>query len=599
MNNSAFRPFSTCLPSSILQQVRILLMYALLILSLSNCNQSKKNDKEGEVVVPDDYDTAELTIQRGMALFNQHCASCHNFNEAAIGPNLAGVTTNVSKDWLIQFIRNPQERIESGDERANELYAKYKTYMPSFEVLKNNELEDILGFVHKFSEAERKSRKKRLGGIIDPIPEKIPEPDLALVIEEFCTVPPSSDTTPKARINKLVALAGQQGERLFIADLRGTLYELVNEQATVFFDIDKALADFINHPGWGTGLGSFDFHPEFEKNGLFYTTHTESSRTVIADFPIPDSIPTKLQWVLTEWEMKNPVTSTFTGEKREVLRADMVSGAHGFQELTFNPLAQKGDADYGLLYLGVGDGAAALAGYPFLCDNAGVIWGSVVRIDPLGRNSANGKYGIPKDNPFVDDPDKLDEIWSYGFRNPHRISWDTNGSNKVFVTNIGQHSVEEVNLLKKGANYGWPFREGTFLFDTEANTEIVYPLPEEEDDFEYPVIQFDHDEGNAVSGGFVYAGNLTMLKNKYVFGDIPGGTLFYADVSEVVEGAQARIYKLGLELDGKSTSLNALSSGQRVDLRLGIDTSGELFLFTKSNGAVYKVVGCKPVGSAL
>lgn len=600
MNILVFRLIHNCLVKPVLQPRSRALGYMILVLLLSNCNQSKKNIEKGQLVAADDYDTAELTIQRGMAVFNQHCASCHNFNEAAIGPNLAGITSEVSKEWLVKFIRNPQKSIESGDERAQELYTKYKTFMPSFEMLKDNELEDVLGFIHKFSEAERRSQKKRAGGIIDPIPKKIPDPELTLVIEEFCTVPPSSDTAPRARINKLVALAGQEGERLFIADLRGTLYELVDKEAVVFLDVKEAITDFINHPGWGTGLGSFDFHPEFEKNGLFYTTHTEPSKTAVADFAIPDSIPTKLQWVLTEWEMNIPTAPEFSGNKREVLRADMVSGAHGFQELTFNPVAQKGDDDYGLLYLGIGDGAAALAGYPFLCDNAGAIWGSVVRIDPLGRDSRNGKYGIPKDNPFVTDSDKLDEIWSYGFRNPHRISWDTNGSENIFVSNIGQHSVEEVNLLKKGANYGWPFREGTFLFDTEANTEIVYPLPEEDDAFMYPVIQFDHDEGNAVSGGFVYAGNsIPLLENTYIFGDIPGGTLFYSNVEEIEEGTQAPIFKLGLELDGESTSLRELSSGQRVDLRLGIDTSGELFLFTKSNGTVYKVVGCKPQDSAL
>lgn len=600
MNNPVFRPFSTGTSLPILQKTGFYLAHMILLLLLFGCNLSKKNPEKEKPFSSDHYDTSELVIQRGMTVFNQHCASCHNFNEAAIGPNLAGVTNAVSKAWLTEFIKNPKKSIENGDQRATELYGKYKVYMPTFEMLTDSEVEDVLGFIHKFSQAEQRSQKKRPGGLLDPIPEKIPDAQMTLVIEEFCTVPPSSDTAPKARINKLVALKGQKGERLFIADLRGTLYELVDKEPVVFLDLNELIGDFINHPGWGTGLGSFDFHPEFEENGLFYTTHTEPSRTAVADFAINDSIPTKLQWVLTEWKMSDPTALSFSGTHREVLRADMVSAAHGFQELTFNPLAVTGDTDYGLLYLCIGDGAAALAGYPFLCNNAGAIWGSVVRIDPLGRNSGNGKYGIPKDNPFLEDSDKLDEIWSYGFRNPHRISWDTNGSNKIFISNIGQHSVEEVNLLRKGANYGWPFREGTFLFDTEANTEIVYPLPEEGDDFMYPVIQFDHDEGNAVSGGFVYAGNtIALLKDKYLFGDIPQGTLFYSKVSEIVEGTQAPIFKLDLELNGKSTSFRELSSDQRVDLRFGMDSSGGLFLFTKSNGKVYKVTDCKPKDTVL
>lgn len=560
-----------------------------------SCNSRVKSENKQVTQGKPVYHTDELTIQRGMVVFNQHCASCHNFNEAAIGPNLAGITGEVSKDWLLGFIKNPKNSIENGDTRAQGLYEKYKVYMPSFESLTDQELDDVLGFIHKFSEAERRSRKSRPDGILDPIPEKIPKAELTLVIEDFCTVPPSSDAAPLARINKLSSLATSTGERLFIGDLRGTLYELFEGETKVFLDLKEQLPEFIDHPGWGTGLGSFDFHPDFEENGLLYTTHTEPAKTKVADFAIHDSIPTRLQWVLTEWKMNSPTDSKFSGTQREVFRADMVSSAHGFQELTFNPLAKRGTADYGLLYLGVGDGAAALAGYPFLCDNPGQIWGTVVRVDPLGRDSRNGNYGIPKDNPFVRDPDKRDEIWAYGFRNPHRISWDKTAPERIFVSNIGQHSVEEVNLLKKGGNYGWPFREGTFAFDTEANTEIVYPLPEEDHGFSYPVIQFDHDEGNAVSGGFVYAGSqIPLLHNKYLFGDIPGGTLFYSEVSDIAEGAQAPVFTLDLELNGLVTDFRALSGDQRVDLRFGTDGSGELYLFTKSNGKVYKVIGCKP-----
>ena len=565
-----------------------------LFICLTACKSKGKEALSQKVVKESTYITDELTIQRGMVLFNQHCASCHNFNGNEIGPNLAGVTSNVSKDWLVDFIRNPKLSIESGDERAKELYAKYKMYMPAFDMLNEKDLEDLLGFIHKFSEAEKQNQNNRPGGILDPISEKIPESDLTLIIEDFVRVPSSSESVPKARINKLIGIKTRQGERLFIADLRGKLLEIVDSKVRTFLDLKVEIDAFIDSPGWGTGLGSFDFHPEFDTNGLLYTTHTEPSRSSIADFAIHDSIPNQVQWVLTEWKTDNPSERIFLGKKREVLRVDMVTSAHGFQELTFNPLAEIGDIDFGILYLGIGDGAAALRGYPFLCDNPSKIWGSVIRIDPLGKTSANGKYGIPKDNPFVKDPSKLGEIWSYGFRNPHRITWDEGDSGKIFVTNIGQHSLEEVNLLKKGANYGWPYREGTFLFDTGANTEIVYPLPEADSGFTYPVIQFDHDEANAISGGFSYSGDkIPLLKGKYIFGDIPLGLLFFSDVSEITEGEQAAIYKIGLELDGISTSFGEISKQERVDLRFGKDSFGELYIFTKSNGKVYKIIGCK------
>ena len=189
----------------------------------------------------------------------------------------------------------------------------------------------------------------------------------------------------------------------------------------------------------------------------------------------------------------------------------------------------------------------------------------------------------------------LPEIWCRGFRNPHRITWDQSGSGKMFISNIGQHSVEEVNLGKAGADYGWPNREGLLLFDVNANTELVYPLPDDDSGYTYPAIQYDHDEGNAISGGFAYSGTkVSLLKNKYIFGDIPRGTLFFSELTDIIEGQQAPVLRLELELKGSKINLSDLAPNSRVDLRLGMDSFGELFLFTKGNGKVYRIVDCKP-----
>jgi glucose/arabinose dehydrogenase len=358
--------------------------------------------------------------------------------------------------------------------------------------------------------------------------------------------------------------------------------------------------DFIHIPGYGTGFGSFAFHPDFENSGLLYTTHTEPPKTAPADFPLPDSVRTTLQWVLTEWWVDDVQAESLTGKHRELLRVDMYGGAHGCQELTFNPLAKPGEKDYGMLYLGVGDGSLGLSPYSYLCHDKGKIWSAVVRIDPAGNNSENGRYGIPKDNPFVGDPEALGEVWAYGFRNPHRISWDLTGSGKMFITNIGQHSVEEVNLGKAGTDYGWPEREGTFLFDVLANPELVYPLPEKDSiPYTYPVAQYDHDDGNAISGGFVYAGNeIPLLRGKYIFGDIPRGKVFYAEVSEMEPGQQAKVYTLNIEAEGKKTDLETLTQNRRVDLRFGQDTQGDLYLFTKADGVLWKVVDAKKANNS-
>ena len=568
-----------------------LILFALCISFLIGCQPPKS-----EVVLSNEVSFArdELSIQHGLELFNQHCASCHSFEEDVIGPNLSGVTSNTDKQWLASFISNAPSMIESGDERAVQLDQKYQQSMPVFSMLEDEQIEHIMAFLHRFSEGEKKKQNNRPGGLINPVTTKIPMSDLTLVLEELLIVPASADDPPLARINKLLSIESNQVQRLFIHDLMGKLYEINDGATKVFLDLAKEQPNFIDNPGWGTGFGSFAFHPEFEENGLFYTTHTEPKRIAPADFALNDSIPTTLQWVLTEWKSDDPLADKYAGAHRELLRADMYSGAHGFQELTINPLAKPGHPDYGLLYLGVGDGSLALRGYPHLCNDPGEIWGSVLRIDPAGNNSVNGMYGIPEDNPFVNHTDALGEVWALGFRNPHRISWDLTGSGKMFISNIGQHSLEEVNLGVAGAHYGWPDREGTFLYDVMANPELVYPLPAEDSGYVYPVAQYDHDEGNAISGGFVYAGNkIPLLQGKYIFGDIPRGKLFYTEVDEMELGQMAQIHEMNMEINGQKTDLETVTNNKRVNLRFGTDHSGELYIFTKSNGALYRVIDCK------
>jgi hypothetical protein len=381
--------------------------------------------------------------------------------------------------------------------------------------------------------------------------------------------------------------------KLYMHDLQGILYELQDGQFRTFLDIRKERENFIDKPGLGTGLGSFAFHPEYRKNGLFYTTHTEAAGTAPADFSYHDSIAVGLQWVLTEWKMKDPAARKFDGSSRELLRINMVSGIHGLQELTFNPTATAGDPDYGLLYLSVGEGGAVINGYPQLCQDNQLVWGSIIRIDPLGSNSQNGQYGIPADNPFVTHPTALQELFAHGFRNPHRISWDLGGDHKMLISGIGQKSIEEINLGVAGANYGWCVREGTFALDPYGNLNTVFPLPDNDDayGFTYPVAQYDHDEGTAISGGYVYRGKqLPALAGKYIFGDIVTGRLFMVDSEKLVLGSQQPVYELGLQTGGKSTDWREVTGSKRVDLRFGLGTDDELYIFTKADGKVWKVV---------
>lgn len=341
-------------------------------------------------------------------------------------------------------------------------------------------------------------------------------------------------------------------------------------------------------------MGSFAFHPVYLENGLFYTSHTEEPNSLKrSDFRFNDSIPIKLTWIITEWKHDQPQYTRFSGAKREVLRVDMVTQIHGMQEIIFNPNSNKGEADYGKLYVGIGDGGSVESKYLSLTQNKSKIWGSILRIDPGGNNSKNGQYGIPTSNPFVNEKNSIGEIWAFGFRNPHRITWDSKNGN-MLASEIGQHNIEELNLIKKGKNYGWPKREGTFKMFTGSYLKNVYPLDSlENDDFTYPVIQFDHDEANAICGGFVYYGNaMPELQGKYIFGSISKGRVFMSSASDLQLGKRTVIEELNVNFNGISTTLRALTDNSNsADFRIGLDSEGELFIFTKADGKIYKVMG--------
>jgi glucose/arabinose dehydrogenase len=297
--------------------------------------------------------------------------------------------------------------------------------------------------------------------------------------------------------------------------------------------------------------------------------------------------------VLSEWKTAEPGAFPFKGKSRELFRANMVGSFHGVQEITFNPMAKRGDEDYGLLYIGVGDGASVELGFPFLVRNEDKFWGSILRIDPAGNNSKNGRYGIPPTNPFAKskNPNTVRERYAFGFRNPHRITWTKDG--KMLASNIGHHNIESLYMILPGHNYGWPIREGTFVIKANENMSNVFTPPADDSVYQitYPIAQYDHDEGNAISGGFEYWGTaLPELQGKVIFGDIVRGRIFYVETADVHIGKQAVIKEMNVSLDGRPTTMIELSGAQKVDMRFGRDHKGELYVMSKPDGRVYKVV---------
>ncbi|MFI5186352.1 MAG: c-type cytochrome [Chitinophagales bacterium] len=111
------------------------------LLYLIACNQAKSS--KNNFIAAD-----SITLAAGEASFHLNCSGCHTFSQDGIGPQLSGLTANVSVDWIRKFIRDPQQIISSGDERAQQLYTKYKTGMPAFGGLKEEEINNIIAFMY-------------------------------------------------------------------------------------------------------------------------------------------------------------------------------------------------------------------------------------------------------------------------------------------------------------------------------------------------------------------------------------------------------------------------------------------------------------------
>ena len=527
-----------------------------------------------------DISTDASLILKGKTLFEQRCSTCHNFNEDAIGPNLSGLTRQIETQWIRDFIKNPAAAIDAKDPRAVKLLEKYKSQMPGFPDLTDQDLDALLSYLHTFETIPLEIVGDTTSNLI---PEKIQDSGIRIDLEFFVQLPASDSVPPLAKMTKMEPIPGTA--RLMINDQRLGIYEVVGQKPILYLNLKEKRPDMVSKPGWGTGVGSFAFHPEFEKNGLFYTAHTEPGGTKPSDFGFTDSLSVFMQWVLTEWKANDPNAQIFTGTDREIFRIDNASQAHGMQELTFNPNSKKGDPDYGLLYIGYGDGGTAEKRFATISNHQGTgIYSSILRIDPAGKDGKNGKYGIPKINPFAGKPGMAGEVVAYGFRNPNRIFWDAQGN--LHATDIGQHSIEEINRIEPGKFYGWPIREGKFMINPFGSFRTLYPLPEDDATFgvTYPLIQLEHDETVAIIGGYLVSEG--PLKGKFIFGDVPSGRLFFADLNE---SANPIIKTWGVRFGGQELSMKTLVNHDRVDLKFGLDADKNVYIMSKTEGKVYRM----------
>jgi hypothetical protein len=480
-----------------------------------------------------------------------------------------------------------------------------------------------------------------------------------------------------ARVNSLREEPGGAA-RLFLNDLNGPVYILdkSTKALTTYLDFNgRAGHRGIFHrlsyeTGFAGGIVSLQFDPDYARNGTFYTVHIEDP--AIGGSPLPDNgsvpglnvagyavtpaVPTpgeiQREGVLIEWTDTRPSNATFEGTARELLRIQYNTRIHPLGDLSFSPAAKPGDADWRVLYIGSGDGGSGESRLSIRTNpqRLDTLVGKILRIVPdlkehasTTRVSANGRYRIPNDNPFVDIENARPEIWAVGLRNPHRLTWGIDPSdarnNRLIATSIGLHTWETVNIIHKGANYGYSLREGTEVLGRDNKTT---PLPADDSipvqvtetitrgtiTPTYPVIQYPHlpGGGDAVGSGFVYRGTrLPALRGKFVFTDISTGRLWYADYADMLAAddgdpkTMAPTYELKLlwkdpagsgakqiydsmfpiakaayhARGGKSPILpgRSLVSGEgRADAHVAVDGAGELYIFSKTDGVLRIVV---------
>ena len=409
----------------------------------------------------------------------------------------------------------------------------------------------------------------------------------------------------RTRLQTLQPVKDKSG-RLFVNDTRGTISVVGPSGGTpqTWFDIRDKVASFSNASSPSqTGLMSFALHPNFAGNpaqagyGVFYTVDTSapSGKATLAG----KGTSVDHDNVVHEFRVSDPASPVADiVAQREVLRVSQPCSDHGAGTIAFNPGAAPGTSDYGKLYIGFGDGGGMGDSFGNAQD-LGSPLGKILRIDPAAAGGA--PYTIPTDNPHVGQTGALGEVWANGLRNPQNFTWD-GATGQMLIADIGQSQLEEVNIGAKGANYGWPTREGTFARGANWWDPDVYDAPANSGAFVDPVAQYDHEEIfrgstywlSAISGVVAYTGTaLPELTGMVVLSELVSGRLFYYDPLSYSGTTPVVLSELGLVQNGMDVTLNQLDGNSypdgRVDLRLGADGNGELYLLSKTFGDIYRL----------
>jgi glucose/arabinose dehydrogenase len=333
-----------------------------------------------------------------------------------------------------------------------------------------------------------------------------------------------------------VVSANDGSNRIFIIEKDGTIS--VVQDGRVQDERFLGIPERVNSGGSEQGLLGLAFHPNFAENNQFFVNYTDTNGdTVISHFAAED-----------DGNRGNPESEDI------IMQIEQPASNHNGGHLLFGP--------DGYLYIGMGDGGGAGDTYGN-AQNGGTLLGAMLRIDVDG----DAPYGIPGDNPFLDNDDVRDEIWAIGLRNPWRYDFDAVTSD-LHIADVGQNRIEEVNFQPAdspgGENYGWPIMEGSECYQADDCDQTGLILP---------VTEYTRDMGCSITGGNVYRGaDFPEMAGVYFFSDFCSGNIW------------------GLvNIDGEWQNRLFLETGFSVT-SFGEDESGELYLVDMNSGILYQIV---------
>ena len=340
---------------------------------------------------------------------------------------------------------------------------------------------------------------------------------------------------------------------MFVVEQTGKIKSIEKNKITTFIDLsDLVLTGPIPDE---RGLLGMALHPSFADNGLFYVSYVDKNNFSVVARYFYDNTKQKID---------------FTSESK-LFHFEQPYGNHNGGHLEFGMIDN-------FLYIGFGDGGSS--GDPQNnAQNFDNFLGKILRIDV---NTESG-YLIPKSNPYINKPDKLDEIWVYGLRNPWRFSFDRQNGD-LYIGDVGQYLWEEINRIssnQSNVNFGWKIMEGNHCYENEACNQdgLTMPIFEYPSDASYAFSLMDINQKNvygcSVTGGYVYRGSkINELKGLYLFSDFCTGKIWSLNP---VDGT---IKDLTTQLLGEKKSM--ISS-------FGEDINGELYI-VEFSGSIYKIV---------